>query len=444
MTEKNKRRIGLKQVLLTVVVLAVVGSLIQVALRAGFGGALNTTGGTGKGQTQDIKPTQAPKTVKLNGKSIPGSAGPVIVANPGLVVPGGKANIEGGGFDPKSTVDILLVTQKSDKKGQVVAKATTDKWGTLIAQFTVPDNMPGSSVTAVAQQRNSANTAETQISSGGGIGYVTLNKVAGKPGDSVSVSARGFSPGESIEVHWGRISGTPVTTLTADGAGGVGRADFKVGVAPTGPSTLVLIGKKSQTAATASFLMLGLYPSVKPSPYALKAGQRLALTAKGFAPNERVLIYVNAAGGVPAFTAQADGQGQVGNVGFVVPFGPKGSQSLTLIGDRTRTAVRAGFQVLPYTPTAEASTFGGKAGTTLSFYATGFAPNEQVTVYAGGNKSGGGKKIATFSVDGKGKAEAAGSYMITKADEGGVSFRLVGQKSGSTANASVNAAQKQG
>jgi hypothetical protein len=308
----------------------------------------------------------------------------------------------------------------------------------------MPEKTSSKSATVVAQQRGGDKVAEAKLVSRGGVGSVKINKAAGRPGDSVSLSVRGFSPGEAIGVHWGRASGTPVATLHADGSGGIGRADVKVGVAPTGTGTLVLVGKKSKTTATAPFEMMGLYPTVKSSPYALKSGERLSLSAKKFAPNERVLFYINAAGGVPAFTANADANGSVGVVAFQVPFGLKGEQNLTAIGDETRAVVRAGFQVLPYTPAAEPSTFGGKAGTTLSFYVSGFAPNEKVTIYAGGTDGGGGKKISTFQVDAKGAAEGAGSYKITDADQNGVAFRLVGEKSEATAEAGVNSSQKQG
>jgi hypothetical protein len=206
---------------------------------------------------------------------------------------------------------------------------------------------------------------------------------------------------------------------------------------------LILVGEKSRTTATAPFQILGLYPTLKSSPYALKAGKPITLSARGFAPQERVLFYINSASGTPPFTATADANGNVGTVSFEVPFGLEGEQSLAAIGERTRAVVRAGFQVMPYTPSAEPSTYSGKVGTGVSFYVEGFAANETVTLYAGG-RNGGAKKITTFQVDGEGAAEAVGSYKITKADEAGVAFKLVGAKSGSEAKAGVNATEKKG
>ncbi|MFJ9012547.1 hypothetical protein [Streptomyces canus] len=429
------------------VALVVVGSLVQVIAKSGgFGGALNTTGDKNenrKSAPKEVKtPSQKPKSVELGNRKIPRQSGPIIVLNPGLVTPGGKATVEGAGFDAKSTVDLLLKTSAKQSEGKGIATAKTDRTGSLNTQIEVPENVSKGAV-VVAQQRNADNVAEAQLVAGGVVGSVKSNKQVGKPGDSVSLSIRGFGAGERIDVYWGRVGGKPDGTLTADGSGGIGRADVKVGVAPTGASTLILVGEKSKTTATAPFQILGLYPTLKSSPYALKAGQRINVSAGGFAPDERVLFYINGASGVPAFTANADANGNVGAVSFDVPFGLEGEQSVAAIGDRTRAVVRAGFQVMPYTPTAEPSTYSGKAGTAISFYVTGFAPNETVTLYAGG-PNGDGKKITTFQVDAQGAAKAAGSYPITEADEGGVAFKLVGAKSGGQAKAAVNSTEQGG
>ncbi|AGP56857.1 hypothetical protein [Streptomyces rapamycinicus] len=449
---EKKKKLTWKTVLLALVVFAIVGSLVQVVARGGFGGALNTTGSGGGGapkkeqhsrQEQEIRPPKQPKTIKLGNQRVPQASGPIIVINPGLVTPGGSAAVEGGGFDKKATVDILIKARKSDTKGRAIGSVRSDRFGSIYARFTMPDTAGNRPATLVAQQRGSSKTAEAKVITGGAVGTAKINKMVGRPGDVVTVSARGFRPGEPIDVFWGRTTGIPVTTLHTDGSGGVAHAAIKVGVAPTGSSTLVLVGKRSKTTATAPFQMLAMYPSMKSKPYALKAGQRITLSANKFAPGERVLVYINSTGGLPAFTAQANGMGQIRDVAFNVPFGLKGRQTLMAIGDQSRAVVRSGFTVLPYSPSAEPSAFGGRAGTTLSFYVAGFAPGETVTAYAGsGSKAQ--RKIGTFQVDSRGKAAAVGSYKITPADESGVSFQLIGQKSGGVARASINMSQGRG
>ncbi|MCQ8190919.1 hypothetical protein [Streptomyces rugosispiralis] len=449
---EKKKKLTWKTALLALVVFAIVGSLVQVVARGGFGGALDTTGSGGGSapkkehhsrQQQEIRPPKQPKTIKLGNQRVPQASGPIIVINPGLVTPGGSAAVEGGGFDKKATVDILLKARKTDTKGRAIGSVRSDRFGSIYARFTMPETAGNRPATLVAQQRGSSKTAEAKVITGGAVGTAKINKMVGRPGDVVTVTARGFRPGEPIDVFWGRTTGIPVTTLHTDSSGSVGQAAIKVGVAPTGSSTLVLVGKRSKTTATAPFQMLAMYPSMKSKPYALKAGQRITLSANKFAPGERVLVYINSTGGLPAFTAQANAMGQIRDVAFNVPFGLKGRQTLMAIGDQSRAVVRSGFTVLPYTPSAEPSAFGGRAGTTLSFYVAGFAPGETVDAYAGSGSKG-QRKIGTFQVDSRGKASAVGSYKITTADESGVSFQLVGQKSGGVARASINMSQGHG
>src|SRR5690348_11909667 len=70
----KKKQISWKTVLLALVVFAIIGSLVQVIARGGFGGALNTTGNGGGGspkkghaqhREQEVRPPKQPKTIKL-------------------------------------------------------------------------------------------------------------------------------------------------------------------------------------------------------------------------------------------------------------------------------------------------------------------------------------------------------------------------------------------
>jgi len=262
-------------------------------------------------------------------------------------------------------------------------------------------------------------------------------KSAGKPGDTVTISATGFGPGERVNVFWGRINGTPAATLTADGSGSISHAGVSVGIAPVGPTTLVLVGAKTHTTATAPYLMLGLYPTTISRPYAVKAGHSVYFRGSGFAPGEPVAVYLNASGGTPALTANASSAGGF-IVNFVVPFGLKGSQRLTAIGEQSRASVSSGFDVLPYNPVAQASTYGALPGTTLTFYANGFAANEVVLVYAGGGQGQSGSLVTAFRVDSQGSASAAGSYVVPSGVGPGLIFNLVGQVSGGSAKAKVS------
>ena len=98
----------------------------------------------------------------------------------------------------------------------------------------------------------------------------------------------------------------------------------------------------------------------------------------------------------------------------------------------------SGFDILPYSPSAQASTYGALPGTTISFYASGFAANEVVEVYLGRGQGNSGTLVSAFRVNSHGSAAAAGNYVIPNGTGPALYFTMVGQQSGGTATAKVS------
>lgn len=391
------------------------------------------------GNAQSTQPlprsTPAP-TVTLGHHRVSAGGGPMIVLNPGQVSPGGYVAVDGDGFRPRSAVTLVI---RGGRHGSqtVVGHGMTTRDGLLTTSFTMPMTVTGGSKAAVVAEQAGAPVASAPLTTPGGVGTVSIvGKAAGKPGNVITFSARGFGPGETVNAYWGRTAGTPAATLTADGSGSIGRASIRVGVAPVGNTTLVLVGTRTHTTATAPYLMLGLYPTTVSHPYAARPGKPITFTGSGFAPGEQVLIYLNAARGVPALTATADSTGNF-STGFVVPFGLKGGNRLTAIGSQSRASTTSGFTVLPFSPSAQPSTYSALPGTSVSFYAIGFAPNEVVLVYIGG-QGGTGQLVSAFRVNAQGKASAAGHYVVTSGEGPALHFTLVGKHSGATAGVKLS------
>jgi len=435
--DKKRRKIGWKQLIAVAVGVVIIWQVGKAVSQTGkpAKAAASTTSSAAPTFVPTSRATPRP-TVTLGGHAVSANGGPVILVNPGLVAPGGVVNVQGSGFDPSVSVAVWLRPPRSNT-GTLVARGKTSKYGTLNTGFTMPAST-GATATLVAQEAGGTKTAIAQIVTPIGVGHVVIDgKSAGKPGDSVTVSASGFGPDEKVDVFWGRVAGTPAATLTADGSGSISEASVPVGVAPTGSTTLVLVGEKTKTTATAPYQMLGLYPVITPHPYAVQPGHSVTLSGSGFAPDEQVLVYLNAVSGTPALTATANSGGGL-SLSFVVPFGLKGNQTLIAIGEESRAAVDSGFDILPYTPSAQASTYGALPGTTISFYASGFAANEVVEVYLGRGQGNSGTLVSAFRVDGHGNAAAAGSYVIPNGTGPALYFTLVGQQSGGTATAKVS------
>jgi hypothetical protein len=428
----KRKKVTWKSVLAVVVALVVVWQLFHVLHQ---GGGKKTASSSPATAAPTPTPSPTP-TVTIGGRAVPATGGPSIVLDPGLVPAGGHVGIFGSGFTPGARV-VVLLRMSPRSAGTVIAHTWTARNGTLVSGFSMPSTVTQSGATVVVEQAG-GQSATAQLVTTGGVGSVTIvGKPAGKPGDNLQISASGFGPGEKVNVYWGRVSGTPAAILNADSSGDIGRASIRVGVAPVGETTLVLVGTRTHTTATTPYLMLGLYPSTASHPWAVRAGHPVTYTGTGFAPGEQVLIYLNRASGMPALTTTANTYGAF-SVSFMVPFGLKGRQSLTAIGDQSRAATTSGFTVEPYLPSVQASTYGALPGTTLSFYATGFAANEVVLVYLGADKGQMGKLVTAFRVDSQGSAAAAGDYVVPSGVQGALYFTLVGQKSGGTGVAKVD------
>ena len=78
----------------------------------------------------------------------------------------------------------------------------------------------------------------------------------------------------------------------------------------------------------------------------------------------------------------------------MVPFGLRGKQTLIFVGQQSKAPTTASFDTLPYTPSAQPSTYGGRPGTTLTFYAVGFARDEIVHAVIGRTRDAPGDEVS--------------------------------------------------
>src|SRR5215467_10368257 len=390
-------------------------------------------------------PTPAPATptpiVRVRGTPVgPNTMAPgaLILLNPGVVRQGTNMGVNGSGFDPRATVD-LAVKQRASSPGQMIGFAKTDKYGNFYDNLTVPSILSSGTFFVEASERGSNKVARAAGVVAGGAPQLKLGAQVGKPGDMITVSLHGFSPGEKIKVYWNTMSGDPVTTLQADGGGGIGQAPVQVPYGAAGINTFLFVGAKSQSMVAATFYLLSLYPTIKLSTYAIRADHPLSFSGKGFGPGERVLVFLNTAIGQPLAVVQTTQYGTFTNAGgFVIPFGLKGRQAFIFLGEQSRASVAVSWTVLPYMPNAQASTYGGLPGTTVTFYASGFAKQEVVHVYVGHTHDNTGNMVSCFRTDDKGNAVSAGSYVVPGDAQGKLTFGLVGSKSGGVATATMS------
>jgi hypothetical protein len=366
------------------------------------------------------------------------ATGTVLLLNPAIVRQGTSMGVTGTGFDPGAMVD-LSIKQQATGPGQVVSFVRADRSGFFTGMFAVPVTMNAGTFFVEARERGSTRMAQARGTLSGGTPQLKLAPQVGKPGDIVTASLHGFSPSETIKVYWNTISGQPVETLQADTGGGIGQAKIQVPFGAPGVNTFLFIGARSQSLVASSFQLLSLYPTARPSSYAIRAGNQLNFSGSGFGPGERVVVFLDNTNTPPVSVIQTSEYGTFAHAGgFDVPFTLKGRQVFIFEGEESGASVAVGWTVEPYMPSAQASTYGGLPGTTVTFYANGFARDEVVHVYTGRTPNNGGTMVSCFRTDDRGDAMSAGSYVIPGDAQGKLVFTLAGSKSGGVATTTMS------
>ena len=384
-------------------------------------------------------PTPTPVVVQIQGTAVSVQAKPLLLLNPSTVRQGSSVGVAGSGFDPGSVVDIYVKQQVDDTVDPLTFVQVDKSGGFGGVSFNVPDTLPRGNFIVEADQRDSDTLARATAVVAGGSPQVKLGTQAAKSGDTVQLSAAGFTADEDINVYWNDLSGDVIGTLQADDNGSIRQGAVKVPFGAVGNNGFIFVGQQSQSPVTVPFQMLNLYPNVDLSSYAIKPDSVLSFSGKDFGPGESVTVFLNNPDAPPLTTIQTDDTGAFTNAGgFLVPFGLQGKQTLIFVGTQSKAPTTASFDTLPYTPSAQPSTYGGRPGTTLTFYAIGFARNEIVHALIGRTQDDAGTEVTCFRTDGQGNAASGGSYVVPgDAPAGQLVFSLLGSRSQAVATAAL-------
>jgi hypothetical protein len=363
----------------------------------------------------------------------------LVLLNPSSARPGSTIGVTGSGFDAGTTVDIYL-KHSPDDTGKNLGFIQADKSGSFGGfNLTLPADFASGPFIVVVQQHNSAKQAMATGTVAANSPVVTFGTQVGKSGDVIAYSLKGFAPGEKVNIYFNSLSSPRLATVVTGPAGDLRQDNLTVPFGAIGNNSFIFVGQKSQSPVTVTFLMLNLYPTLSVNTYATRADSTLAFSGKGFGPAERVFIHLNSVQSPPIAIAKADASGVFKSGAlFTLPYALKGKSTFIAIGEQSDAPATVSVDVLPYTPAAETSTYGGRAGTTVTFYGTGFGRDELVHVYAGRTALSQGEEVSCFRSDTQGNFGAAGSYTISSGTQPGqLSFTLIGQSSDAPALAKM-------
>jgi hypothetical protein len=182
--------------------------------------------------------------------------GPGLSLSPSQGAPGTSVTSTASGFQPGETVDL-------DFNGTALGDTgTADTEGKINLSFTVPNLAPGQySVTAHGQTSNfSASSTFTINQSGAGL---SLSATEAAPSTSVTATANGFQPGETVQLNFNGASVGTATTNT----NGSATITFNVPNLGPGQYTIEARGQTSNLSTSATFTVSSpTTPTTTPVP----------------------------------------------------------------------------------------------------------------------------------------------------------------------------------
>jgi hypothetical protein len=292
------------------------------------------------------RPTASPRA---HAEAIAGTPGTTVVLQTTdmTLTSAAHMNFSGKGFSPGEALAISI----ADVHGRTelnLMPSQADAAGDLApVELVMPTDLaPGFHVLVVKGEGSQRiGSAEFQI--GRIPPTVKLDTYTAQPGYDFGVSGGGFASGEAVDVFLGSTTGKPLATLRASAGGNLlGRITMPTD--PPGEYTLYFVGRVSNSPATVGFNVRGFKPWVVLENYAPPGGSTLSISGRDFAPNERVLVYLDTTNGQPQTTIQADAQGTFTHAHrFVIPSALTGHQTLIFVGERSRAQTETSFDIFP-------------------------------------------------------------------------------------------------
>jgi hypothetical protein len=293
---------------------------------------------------------------------------PSIQANPSQGRVGTQISITGSGFTPGGRVGVNL--------GSASSIVSADGSGGIFTTLNAP-NLNAGQYNIQAGDQETGYVAYAAFTILPSVFAITVKPNAGQPGQPVTITGTGFTPGGIVTLTFDSIS---IGTTTASSSGSI-NYQATIPASPVGDHTIT--AKDTQTGSTtATFTMRQgsgptETPNVTPSgsttpppsesptatpptsqgtisltPSQGKIGSTVTVSGYGFTPNSLITINI---GGNPVAQPYSDGNGRINGASFTIPATiAVGSYSVSAYDTTTGSSAYQAFAV-----TSESSSSGG-------------------------------------------------------------------------------------
>jgi len=327
--------------------------------------------------------------------------------------PGDAIAVSGAHFQPGETVVVDLVALVSSAK---LGTAHANAVGAISLNATVPANTPEGTDSVVATGGTSHLSATAQIAIGALPASLAIGSGSVKAGATISVSGKGFIPGETISIQLSGGTLTPLTVaiVVANTGGTFSLSALLIPtLVPSGTFTLIALGQSSGRSARASLAVQAPPPAapilsivdaahVAGTPYLLSPGGMMQLAGSNFPASAQVTIALAGNGGTLSLTTiAANSKGALGPVGVTLPANtPAGLYTLqAMVGGQKVATVDT--KVAALTPHLALSIGTLAIAATVTVQGSGYAPDEQIVLALNGSALL--TKPTTILADGNGR-----------------------------------------
>jgi len=321
-------------------------------------------------------------------------------ANPGQVI-----HMTGYTFAPGETVTITAGSFSTT----TVANAAGN---TSAVAITVPYSS-GSSLKVVFTGNSSGVSSSLSLALGAFYPSVVASNYYAVPGSTITLTASGFAPNETLHVMTGISASSTATAMT----NALGEASIPVVLSygATGKLVYTVSGMTSGVSAGTTISLAPLSAQVNPSTYYAAPGSTITFVGTSFAPNESVTVSLNGAT-QSVVTASSTGTFSYSSV---IPLNAKVA-AYVFTGNASGAHLPLTITLSQFYSSITLSTYYAQGGSALSIIGTGFGPNESVSFSQGGSVFGSSTANASgaFTYSGSVPFAPAGKATITATGNG--------------------------